>query len=94
VAHPGQRSALDDDNIAEGHEIGTVGAFDPQLRGRRLTFTGTREGVRDIQTGSTWNVLGEAVAGPLRGRQLKPITHLDTFWFAWVAFQPDTDLYR
>lgn len=24
----------------------------------------------------------------------EPVTHLDTFWFAWVAFQPDTILHR
>ncbi|NUR07391.1 MAG: DUF3179 domain-containing protein, partial [Nocardioidaceae bacterium] len=47
-----------------------------------------------IESGSRWNVLGEAVAGPLRGRRLEPVTHLDTFWFAWVAFQPGTTLHR
>ena len=89
----GQRSALDEDTIADGDEIGTVGVFDPQLRGRRLTFTAGQDGFRDLETGSTWNVLGEAIAGPLQGRRLETVTHLDTFWFAWVAFQPDTTLY-
>lgn len=89
----GQRSALDDDQIGDGQEIGTVGVFDPRLRGRRLTFSAEQSGFRDDQTGSTWNVLGEATAGPLQGRRLQPITHLDTFWFAWVAFQPDTTLH-
>ncbi len=88
----GQRSALDDEKIGDGQEIGTVGVFDPRLRGRRLTFSAEQNGFRDDQTGSTWNVLGEATAGPLQGRRLQPITHLDTFWFAWVAFQPDTTL--
>ncbi len=86
----GQRSALDEDTIAKGDEIGTVGVFDPQLGGRRLTFTAGQNGFRDTQTGSTWNALGEAIAGPLQGRRLEKVTHLDSFWFAWVAFQPDT----
>lgn len=89
---PGQRSALDADEIAEGGQIGTVGAFDPKVGRRTLTFTADGQGFRDDQTGSTWNVLGEAIAGPLEGRRLQPHTHLDTFWFAWVAFQPDTEL--
>ncbi len=89
----GQRSALDGQQIADGQEIGTVGAFDPRLGARRLTFSAGLDGFRDDQTGSTWNVFGEAVAGPMQGRRLRPVTHLDTFWFAWVAFRPDTTLH-
>jgi Protein of unknown function (DUF3179) len=58
-----------------------------------LTFTPRGTGFRDAQTGSMWNVLGQAAAGPLKGHRLRPVTHLDTFWFAWVAFQPQTRLY-
>jgi Protein of unknown function (DUF3179) len=90
---PGQRSALDDDDISAGRDIGTVSAFDPHLDGRTHTFAPQGTGFRDSQTGSTWNVLGEATAGPLNGRRLRPVTHLDTFWFAWVAFQPETRLH-
>jgi hypothetical protein len=89
---PGQRSALDDEQIDSGQEIGTVGVFDPRLDGRDLSFTAAGDGFRDDQTGSTWNVFGQATAGPLAGKQLRPVTHLDTFWFAWVAFQPDARL--
>jgi hypothetical protein len=90
---PGQRSALDDDAIGAGRDIGTVSAFDPQLDGRTLSFTPQGTEFRDARTGSTWNVLGEATAGPLKGHRLRPVTHLDTFWFAWVAFQPETRLH-
>ncbi|MBD8870422.1 DUF3179 domain-containing protein [Nocardioides donggukensis] len=90
---PGQRSALDSREIPEGEEIGTVAVFDPSVGKRSLDFERTRSGETvDEQTGSTWNVFGRATSGPLKGRELRPITHLDTFWFAWVAFQPDTDL--
>ena len=53
-----------------------------------------REGrFRDRETGSTWNLAGEAVAGALKGERLTPIAHGNHFWFAWVAFRPDTELW-
>ena len=46
----------------------------------------------DLDTGSTWDILGLATDGPLVGTQLEAIPHHDTFWFAWAAFVPDTEL--
>jgi hypothetical protein len=89
---PGQASALDADTVAGGADIGTVGVFDPEVDGRRLRFETTDGGFRDEETGSRWNVLGQATAGPLEGTRLEPYRHLDTFWFAWVTFRPDTEL--
>ena len=89
---PGQTSALDTPSIAGGEDIGTVGVFDPVVDGRRLHFTSRQGFFEDEETGTRWDVLGRAVAGPLKGSQLEPYQHLDTFWFAWVAFNPDTEL--
>ena len=89
---PGQTSALDEPLIAGGADIGTVGVFAPEVDGRRLHFRGRNGQFEDAQTGSRWNVLGRAVAGPLKGEQLVTFQHLDTFWFAWVTFHPDTEL--
>jgi hypothetical protein len=87
----GLRSALDAPQITEGRTIGATGAFDPVLDGRRLSFTRSDDGrFTDAETGSTWNVLGRALDGPLAGAQLKPVEHLDTFWFALAAFHPGT----
>ncbi|MCI0689373.1 MAG: DUF3179 domain-containing protein [Sporichthyaceae bacterium] len=91
---PGQASALDGRTVGGGRDIGTVGVFDPVLDGRRLRFALVGDGFRDEQTSSSWDVLGRAVGGPLTGRALTPVTHLDTFWFAWVAFQPQTTIIR
>jgi hypothetical protein len=92
VHEPGQASALDTERIRSGQEIGSVGVFRPMLDGRRLTFA-VRDGrVVDDQTASTWNVLGEATSGQLEGSRLPAVVHLDTFWFAWVGFRPDTRL--
>lgn len=45
-----------------------------------------REGKRfDSQTGSEWNLLGEAVAGPLKGKCLPAVESGVHFAFAWLA---------
>ncbi len=90
-AVPGLRSALDTSEVDAGREVAASGVFDPVVDGEQLTFS--PEGpdtFADAQTGSTWDVLGRAVQGPLAGEQLDPVGHVDTFWFAWGAFHPDT----
>jgi hypothetical protein len=90
---PGQVSALDTQLIPDGAEIGSVAAFVASAGGQALDFARNGAGrFRDRQTGSVWNVFGRAVSGPLSGRRLTPVEHLDTFWFAWAAFQPGTAL--
>ena len=90
----GQVSALDDDRIAGGRDIGTIGVFVPAVDDRRLHFVVDGNGFRDRETGSRWSVLGDATAGALAGQRLAPYQHLDTFWFAWVAFRPGTRIVR
>lgn len=94
---PGTVSALDGRQIDEGLAVGAVGVFRPVIDGRPLTFsidqTNTDDGevsVVDNETGSTWNVSGQAIAGPLTGTTLDPVAHLDTFWFAWSRYYPET----
>jgi hypothetical protein len=89
-ARRGTASALDDARIPDGRDVGTTGVFDNRVDDRRLTFERAEDGFVDHQTGSRWNVLGHAVDGELAGRQLAAVPHVDTFWFAWAAFLPDT----
>lgn len=91
---PGTSSALGARNIAEGKDVGATGVFDPVLDGHKLTFRRDGEQIVDNETGSVWNVLGQAVEGSLAGKSLSPIVHGDHFWFAWAAFKPDTIIYR
>lgn len=89
----GLRSALDTKEIGAGRRISATGAFNPVLGKQQLTFAAHgRDTFIDRQTGSTWDILGRAVTGPLAGQRLQPVSHLDTFWFAWAAFHPDTRL--
>jgi hypothetical protein len=48
----------------------------------------------DVDTGSTWSVLGRCVHGPLAGHQLQPVVFSfdRPFWFAWAAYHPETRL--
>ena len=89
----GLRSALDTEDVSSGRLVAATGAFDPVLGNQHLTFAAAdRDTFTDRQTGSTWDILGRAVSGPLAGKNLKAVGHLDTFWFAWAAFHPDTRL--
>ena len=89
---PGALSALDASLIERSRAIGATGVFSPTLDGRRLTFEPGVEGFRDRETGTTWNLLGHALTGPLAGKRLRPIPHVDAFWFAWAAFHPSTSI--
>ncbi len=91
---PGTSSALGASQIAEGEDVGATGVFDPRLDDQLLTFRREGTTIVDQQTGSTWNVLGQATSGAFAGRQLTPIIHGNHFWFAWVAFHPDTLVHR
>ncbi len=90
----GLASALDSSVISQGRDIGTVAVYDRQVGDQLLTFSPNEDGsFSDAETGSTWDILGEAVSGPLAGEKLTPILHFDHFWFAWAAFFPATELY-
>lgn len=93
-ARKGLRSALDTATIAAGRDVGVTGAFSPVVDGQRLTFERRGDAFIDTQTGSTWTVLGVAEDGPLTGSRLPRVQHVDTFWFAWALFQPDTTIRR
>lgn len=89
----GTASALQDVSIADGVDVGATGVFVPEVDGVALTFTGNDDDTfTDDQTGSTWNILGTAVAGELSGARLEAYAHVDTFWFAWSTFRPDTEV--
>ena len=89
----GTSSALGAGVIAEAADVGATGVFSPIVDGQTLTFSKQGDEIVDEQTGSIWNVLGQAIEGPLAGAALEPIVHGDHFWFSWAAFKPDTIIY-
>lgn len=92
---PGSASPLEAGDVREGRDVGSSGVYDPRLDGQTLTFSAAGStGFQDQETGSRWTLTGQAVEGPLRGRSLTSLPHQDAFWFAWAAFQPETELVR
>src|SRR6266540_7428463 len=89
----GALSALDDSRMEQSRPIGATAVFSPVAAGKILSFEPVAEGFRDKQTGSLWSLLGYATKAPLASKRLKPLQHVDAFWFAWAAFNPSTSIY-
>ncbi len=86
--------SLDATTVAGGASIGTGVAFIPVVDGRSLTFSAVGDVTfMDAETGTTWNMLGTAVEGPLAGTELDLAIHQNEFWFAWTAFNPGSPVY-
>ena len=81
--------------IWESKDVGSAMAYSRKVKGQVLTFEpGTVALAQDKETGTSWNIFGTAVDGPLIGEQLTPLPAHEFFWFAWAAFQPDTLIYE
>lgn len=89
----GTLSALDEGVIAESRTIASATAWASDLDGRVLRFEESDGAIVDEQTGSRWNLLGQATAGPLAGSQLRPAAGGVHFAFAWLAFNPTSDIW-
>jgi len=91
---PGTASALDAGAIAQGEDVGAGVSFSRVVDGQVLTFSFDGERIVDDQTGSEWDVFGQAVSGELAGTQLEPVVSVNHFWFSWAAFKPDTRVFQ
>jgi len=69
-------------------------AFDSNMNRKTLEFEIKEDKITDIQTGSVWNIEGVAMSGAMKDSKLKRITYDPGFWFEWVAFHPETELYK
>ena len=73
-----------------------VRAFDPVVNGQALQYKYNPQNSTfvDLQTGSEWNFEGIAINGELKGKELIRLPYDEGFWFEWVAFHPETELYN
>jgi len=47
----------------------------------------------DSETGGEWDLVsGRALTGPLAGRRLEAVQTVTSYWFAWIKFNPGSEL--
>ncbi len=90
----GTLSVLDRNQISNSRIIPSATAWNRKLDDQTLSFEHRDGKIIDTQTQSQWNLLGTAVSGPLAGQQLTSIPSGVHFAFAWLAFNPDSSIYR
>ncbi len=72
--------------------------YSREIDGRTLTFyqadaTGPLPEFRDVETGTTWDLLGRALEGPLQGEQLTQLPAYYSMWFAWSTYWPESTVW-
>ena len=87
-------SNLDTFKLEEARSVGTASVFVPQVDEMELTFEFKDNGFEDRETGSRWNMLGQAISGPLEGKALPPHFNNQGLWFYWAASQEDVTIYE
>lgn len=83
---PGVRSVLGNQLIERSDQVGTVVAFDRRYDDAVLSFELRGSVLADVQSGTEWNSLGEATAGPHSGGRLHRVQVDTPYWFAFAAF--------
>ena len=89
----GLLSALDAEVIRNSRRIPAAAAYSRKLHERVLLFERREGRILDRETGSEWDIFGRAVAGPLQGARLKSADGGVHFAFAWLAFNPASEIY-
>jgi len=91
---PGLLSVLDNGNIRDSRLTYSAKVYESQLGNQVLEFMAKKGKFNDIQTNSEWNIFGEAISGPLKGKKLKSLDRGVHFAFAWLAFRPDSIIFQ
>lgn len=94
LSREGTFSALDKELISASRTIPSATAYSRRLGEQVLDFYSQQGRLLDRQSRSEWNLLGQAVSGPLQGNQLQALDSGVHFAFAWLAFNPDSEIYQ
>ncbi|MCU7551391.1 DUF3179 domain-containing protein [Chitinophagaceae bacterium LB-8] len=46
--------------------------------------------LKDVNTGSTWDMNGVCLSGMMKGNRLQPVQASQEFWHSWQTFHPNT----
>jgi hypothetical protein len=91
---PGTISILDEQDISKSKNVGSVTVFKSKLNNKLLTFKKDKRFIVDTLTNSKWDITGYCFRGKLKGSQLKIEPHSNHFAFAWLAFHPESKIYK
>jgi hypothetical protein len=99
---PSQDKSGDKSSNSEPVTAGLDDRAEPKLPGQRTVTTDesiwvppTGEFVlQDTQTGTLWNLRGEAYRGELAGERLEQLPAFNAFWFAWSVFYDGSELWN
>ncbi len=67
--------------------------FDRNVNGEVLEFEIKDGLIVDSGTKSKWNYDGVSISGPLEGKKLTRMSIEPGFWFEWIAFHPETEVW-
>lgn len=93
VSKSGIASSVDKRLIRESKDTLMVAAYSRAVDDKVLDFVLSGADIMDVQTESTWNLFGEAVAGPLAGTRLIKLDRGVYFSFVWLDFYPQSIIY-
>lgn len=82
--------------VAGSKARNVVVAFERELNGVLLDFEGVDGGFPVIMadaSGTSWDIWGRAVHGPLAGSQLRPLNGGMGYWFVFSASYPGLELH-
>ena len=94
LAFENMNSALDKSDISSSRLIPSAAVYDAVLDGKKLSFQIDNGVVTDVETGSEWNIFGTAEKGELAGSQLQQLDRGVHFAFAWLAFDPEAEIFK
>ena len=94
LAKDGTLSPLDKRDIGASRKIPSAGAYLRTIDGEVFNFKRLDGALTDTATGSQWNLFGEAIAGPMSGKRLQATNSGVHFAFAWLAFNPESEIYK
>ena len=94
LSRDGTLSVLDESRIADSRTVPSATAYARRSRGRDLHFEAAGGRIVDRETGSTWDLFGTATQGPLQGSRLENVDSGVHFAFAWLAFNPASEIWR
>ena len=67
--------------------------YERRLDGKALSFELTKDGIKDSETGSSWDCFGRCKKGKLKGKALTQLQSYKQYVRAWVTFHPDASFY-